>query len=355
MSGDAAAYAGIGGPPLSTVHAQEAARTPGPHALRRPNLGPRAPAARAHHPHAPGPHARAVHAAVRCAAKAAHLRQLLPATGAAAGPGGRLVLFEGCDLLAPGSFDAAVAGCDYVIHMASPFALNVGCARAAAPLRVMPSSCRSGAAGGPAAAARSRRPVQSRALAGLLHVPRTPGPPPRRCCVARNCLHKAATNPHTHRTPALVCRRRARATQGGVCQGGTAAAGGGGHEERPGCAHGASLIEGRSRTQWGAAAGARTAGRQQSAWMWSQLQPKHLRVHCPCNPMAHMRLARATPPPPPPTRVNPRTCAASVSAARSVRRVVVTSSIAAVLAYPQPGKVYTEEDWWAPSSVPVSL
>jgi hypothetical protein len=34
-------------------------------------------------------------------------------------------MFEGCDLTRPGSFDAAVAGCDYVIHMASPFKLGV--------------------------------------------------------------------------------------------------------------------------------------------------------------------------------------------------------------------------------------
>jgi nucleoside-diphosphate-sugar epimerase/uncharacterized cupin superfamily protein len=35
--------------------------------------------------------------------------------------GGALTVVENCDLLINGSFDAAVAGCDYVIHCASPF------------------------------------------------------------------------------------------------------------------------------------------------------------------------------------------------------------------------------------------
>lgn len=63
-----------------------------------------------------------VHAAVRSSGKASHLRSL-------PGAAGRLRFFEGCDLTVPGSFDAAVAGCDYVMHMASPFTLNVNPAK----------------------------------------------------------------------------------------------------------------------------------------------------------------------------------------------------------------------------------
>ncbi|KAI8463097.1 MAG: heme peroxidase-related protein [Monoraphidium minutum] len=60
-----------------------------------------------------------VHAAVRSSARAAHLRAL-PGAG-----GGRLRFFEGCDLTAPGSYDAAMADCDFVMHHASPFTLGV--------------------------------------------------------------------------------------------------------------------------------------------------------------------------------------------------------------------------------------
>lgn len=59
-------------------------------------------------------------------------------------PGGeRLEVFDGCDLLAPRSFDAAVAGCDAVMHTASPFALNVkGCgARARAQAAARTAAC----------------------------------------------------------------------------------------------------------------------------------------------------------------------------------------------------------------------
>jgi nucleoside-diphosphate-sugar epimerase len=62
----------------------------------------------------------AVHAAVRSRAKAAHL-EMLP------GARDRLFVFERCDLTVPGSFDAAVAGCDCVMHTASPFSLGVRC------------------------------------------------------------------------------------------------------------------------------------------------------------------------------------------------------------------------------------
>jgi hypothetical protein len=65
-------------------------------------------------------HARAVHAAVRARAKAQFLTRL-------PGAGKHLRVFEGCDLLVPGSFDAAVAGCDCVMHTASPFAIGVRC------------------------------------------------------------------------------------------------------------------------------------------------------------------------------------------------------------------------------------
>lgn len=40
--------------------------------------------------------------------------------GLAAGAAERLQLFQ-ADLMAPGSFDDAVAGCDAVVHCASPF------------------------------------------------------------------------------------------------------------------------------------------------------------------------------------------------------------------------------------------
>jgi hypothetical protein len=62
-----------------------------------------------------------VHAAVRRRAKMASLEGL-------PGANERLVTFEGCDLNVAGSYDAAMAGCDYVLHTASPFYLNVECA-----------------------------------------------------------------------------------------------------------------------------------------------------------------------------------------------------------------------------------
>ncbi len=45
----------------------------------------------------------------------------------------RLQLYA-ADLLLPGSFDEAVAGCDVAIHTASPFALSVRCPRACLPV-----------------------------------------------------------------------------------------------------------------------------------------------------------------------------------------------------------------------------
>ncbi len=46
----------------------------------------------------------------------------------------RLRLFR-ADLLEPGSFDAAVAGCDHVLHTASPFVINVRACGAGVGLR----------------------------------------------------------------------------------------------------------------------------------------------------------------------------------------------------------------------------
>ena len=43
-------------------------------------------------------------------------------TGAAS----RLTIFEGVDLLTPGAFDAAIAGCEAVLHTASPFYVKGG-------------------------------------------------------------------------------------------------------------------------------------------------------------------------------------------------------------------------------------
>lgn len=80
-----------------------------------------------------------VHATVRGepdnAASVGHLWQLPGASGSSAasegssssgsrGRAGLLKLFK-ADLLQPGSFDAAVAGCEYVIHCASPYILDV--------------------------------------------------------------------------------------------------------------------------------------------------------------------------------------------------------------------------------------
>eukprot|EP00041_Stephanoeca_diplocostata_P007880 m.113330 g.113330 ORF g.113330 m.113330 type:complete len:342 (-) comp17076_c0_seq1:413-1438(-) len=55
-----------------------------------------------------------VHTTTRSAGKAEYLKKL---EGAAE----RLKIFSGCDLLTPGSFDAAISGCDAVLHTASPF------------------------------------------------------------------------------------------------------------------------------------------------------------------------------------------------------------------------------------------
>lgn len=43
-------------------------------------------------------------------------------TGAAS----RLTIFEGVDLLTPGAFDAAITGCEAVLHTASPFYVKGG-------------------------------------------------------------------------------------------------------------------------------------------------------------------------------------------------------------------------------------
>jgi nucleoside-diphosphate-sugar epimerase len=66
------------------------------------------------------PAGHTVHATCRkptCGAAVAHLRAL-------PGASQRLRLFE-ADLLLPGSFDEAVAGCDAVLHTASPYTLQV--------------------------------------------------------------------------------------------------------------------------------------------------------------------------------------------------------------------------------------
>eukprot|EP00438_Fugacium_kawagutii_P026764 Skav216454 [mRNA] locus=scaffold50:708497:712440:- [translate_table: standard] len=55
-----------------------------------------------------------VHTTTRSAKKASYLMQL---PGAAS----RLKIFEGVDLLRPGAFDDAIAGCHAVLHTASPF------------------------------------------------------------------------------------------------------------------------------------------------------------------------------------------------------------------------------------------
>ena len=60
-----------------------------------------------------------VHATTRSAAKAEFLRRL---PGAAE----RLRIFAGCDLMVDGSFDAAIEGCDAVLHTASPFFMQGG-------------------------------------------------------------------------------------------------------------------------------------------------------------------------------------------------------------------------------------
>ncbi|CAE8715553.1 unnamed protein product [Polarella glacialis] len=59
-----------------------------------------------------------VHATTRSAEKAAYLKRL---------PGAeRLTIFEGVELLEPGSFDAAIMGCEAVLHTASPFYMEGG-------------------------------------------------------------------------------------------------------------------------------------------------------------------------------------------------------------------------------------
>lgn len=55
-----------------------------------------------------------VHTTTRTAGKADFLNRI---PGAAE----RLKIFAGCDLLSAGSFDAAIRGCDAVLHTASPF------------------------------------------------------------------------------------------------------------------------------------------------------------------------------------------------------------------------------------------
>jgi hypothetical protein len=113
-----AAYRHGAAPCAAQRSAAPCAAPGGPHA---PAAAPARPGA---HPAFPAPPPRAaapaVHAAVRSRSKAAHLEAL---------PGARerLVFFERCDLTAPGSFDAAVEGCDYVMHTASPFMLGVRC------------------------------------------------------------------------------------------------------------------------------------------------------------------------------------------------------------------------------------
>lgn len=57
-----------------------------------------------------------VRACVRSEASASHLRELAARYGA-----GKLELVTGCDLLVPGSFDAALRGTSVVFHTASPF------------------------------------------------------------------------------------------------------------------------------------------------------------------------------------------------------------------------------------------
>jgi len=59
-----------------------------------------------------------VHTTTRSADKAAYLKAL---------PGSeRLKIFDGVDLLAPGAFDAAIQGCEVVLHTASPFYMKGG-------------------------------------------------------------------------------------------------------------------------------------------------------------------------------------------------------------------------------------
>lgn len=64
-----------------------------------------------------------VHATIRSLRREAGLRALLHANGADAGDG-RLRLFA-ADLCADGGWDAAVAGCDHVLHIASPFPAGI--------------------------------------------------------------------------------------------------------------------------------------------------------------------------------------------------------------------------------------
>lgn len=60
-----------------------------------------------------------VRATTRSPGKAEYLKNL---PGAAE----RLTIISGCDLLVPGSFDAAIEGCDVVLHTASPFFVKGG-------------------------------------------------------------------------------------------------------------------------------------------------------------------------------------------------------------------------------------
>ena len=60
-----------------------------------------------------------VHTTTRSAKKAAYLMNL-------PGASERLKVFEGVDLLSPGSFDDAIGGCETVLHTASPFYMKGG-------------------------------------------------------------------------------------------------------------------------------------------------------------------------------------------------------------------------------------
>lgn len=79
-----------------------------------------------------------VHGTARQANSTSATRHLLAMPGAAE----RLKLFK-ADLLAPGAFDEAVAGCDVVIHTASPYLIKVPKGKCVLVCRqaVLPSIC----------------------------------------------------------------------------------------------------------------------------------------------------------------------------------------------------------------------